>query len=143
MFLGMNNTRLERKILIILDFENRFLPTYLPLCRQMRGYEPRRIEFWKYNFPFFLFLVVNYCPDSLYNVFFVDFRYLRICLNWIDILVWNFQRPLSKKAKIENIFVTRKVWCIIWYAQILGPVFFSTFWISTNREQIQTRAKTT
>ena len=30
MFLGMNNTRLERKILIILDFENRFLPTYLP-----------------------------------------------------------------------------------------------------------------
>ena len=30
MFLGMNNTRLERKILIILDFENGFLPTYLP-----------------------------------------------------------------------------------------------------------------
>ena len=30
MFLGMNNTRLERKILIILDFENEFLPTYLP-----------------------------------------------------------------------------------------------------------------
>ena len=32
MFLGMNNTRLERKILIILNFENGFLPTYLPLC---------------------------------------------------------------------------------------------------------------
>ena len=32
MFLGMNNTRLETKILIILDFENGFLPTYLPLC---------------------------------------------------------------------------------------------------------------
>ena len=31
-FLGMDNTRLERKILIILDFENGFLPTYLPLC---------------------------------------------------------------------------------------------------------------
>ena len=30
MFLGMNNTRLERKILMILDFENGFLPTYLP-----------------------------------------------------------------------------------------------------------------
>ena len=30
MFLGMNNTRFERKILIILDFENGFLPTYLP-----------------------------------------------------------------------------------------------------------------
>ena len=30
MFLGMNNIRLERKILIILDFENGFLPTYLP-----------------------------------------------------------------------------------------------------------------
>ena len=29
-FLGMNNTKLERKILIILDFENGFLPTYLP-----------------------------------------------------------------------------------------------------------------
>ena len=32
MFLGINNTRLERKILIILDFENGFLPTYLPQC---------------------------------------------------------------------------------------------------------------
>ena len=32
MFLGMNNTRLERKTLIILDFENGFLPTYLPQC---------------------------------------------------------------------------------------------------------------
>ena len=32
MFLGMNNARLERKILIILDFENGFLPTYLPQC---------------------------------------------------------------------------------------------------------------
>ena len=32
MFLGMNNTRLDRKILIILDFENGFLPTYLPQC---------------------------------------------------------------------------------------------------------------
>ena len=32
MFLGMNNTRLERKILIILDFENVFLPTYLLQC---------------------------------------------------------------------------------------------------------------
>ena len=32
MFLGMNNTRLERKILIILDFENGFLPIYLPQC---------------------------------------------------------------------------------------------------------------
>ena len=31
MFLGMNNTKLERKIKIILDFENRFLPTFLPL----------------------------------------------------------------------------------------------------------------
>ena len=31
MFLGINNTRFERKILIILDFENGFLPTYLPL----------------------------------------------------------------------------------------------------------------
>ena len=32
MFLGMNNTRLERKLLIILDFENGFLPSYLPQC---------------------------------------------------------------------------------------------------------------
>ena len=32
MFLGVNNTRLERKILIFLDSENGFLPTYLPLC---------------------------------------------------------------------------------------------------------------
>ena len=32
MFLVMNNTRLEGKILIILDVENGFLPTYLPQC---------------------------------------------------------------------------------------------------------------
>ena len=32
MFPGRNNTRLKRKILIILDFKNGFLPTYLPLC---------------------------------------------------------------------------------------------------------------
>ena len=32
MFPGMNKTRLKRKILIILDFVNGFLPTYLPLC---------------------------------------------------------------------------------------------------------------
>ena len=32
MFIGMNNIRLERNILIILDFENGFLPTYLPQC---------------------------------------------------------------------------------------------------------------
>ena len=32
MFLGTNNIRLERKILIILDFENGFLPSYLPQC---------------------------------------------------------------------------------------------------------------
>ena len=37
MFLGMNSTRLERKILIILDFENGFLPTYLPLCGCSNG----------------------------------------------------------------------------------------------------------
>ena len=34
MFLWMNNTRLERKILIILDFENGVLPTYLPQCNE-------------------------------------------------------------------------------------------------------------
>ena len=33
-FPGMNNTRLKEKILIILDFENGFLPTYLQLCSQ-------------------------------------------------------------------------------------------------------------
>ena len=32
MFPGMNNARLKRKILIILDFENGVLPTNLPLC---------------------------------------------------------------------------------------------------------------
>ena len=32
MFLGMSNTKLKRKILMILDFENGFLLTYLPLC---------------------------------------------------------------------------------------------------------------
>ena len=50
MFLGMNNTRLERKIRIVLDFENGFLPTYLPhspggdlhvdatMLRKLRGF---------------------------------------------------------------------------------------------------------
>ena len=32
MLLEMNNTRLDRKIFIIHDLENGFLPTYLPLC---------------------------------------------------------------------------------------------------------------
>ena len=32
MFLEMNNTRLETKRMIILDFENGFLPTSFPLC---------------------------------------------------------------------------------------------------------------
>ena len=32
MFPGMNITRLKRKMLIILDFENGLLPNYLPLC---------------------------------------------------------------------------------------------------------------
>ena len=50
MFLVMNNTRLERKILIILDFENGFLPIYLPLCSRhaffesLKKYEKMRKE---------------------------------------------------------------------------------------------------
>ena len=43
------------------------------------------------------------------------------------------KRPRLKKFK-SYIFVTRKVWCIIWYAQILGAIFFGTFWISTSRD---------
>ena len=30
---GMNHTRFKRNLFIFLDFENGFLPTYLPLCR--------------------------------------------------------------------------------------------------------------
>ena len=43
--------------------------------------------------------------------------------------------------KTITIFATRKACCIIWYAQILGAIFFGTFWISTNRDRIQTSAK--
>ena len=32
MLVGMHNTRLEGKILTILDFRNDFFPTYLQLC---------------------------------------------------------------------------------------------------------------
>ena len=32
MFLEINKIGFERKIIVILDFENRFLPTYLPQC---------------------------------------------------------------------------------------------------------------
>ena len=39
MFLGMNDTRLERKMLIILDFDNGFLATYLPLCSMYITYK--------------------------------------------------------------------------------------------------------
>ena len=46
MFLGMNNTRLERKILIILDFENGFLPTYLPQCTTVKRGEEIKIAFF-------------------------------------------------------------------------------------------------
>ena len=45
MVLGMNNTRLERKILLILDFENGFLPTYLPLCAvPSTKFDPRALR---------------------------------------------------------------------------------------------------
>ena len=57
----------------------------------------------------------------------------------------NFQghflkRPRLKK-KLNYIFVSRKIWCIIWYAQILGAIFFGTFWISTNRDGSDFRIK--
>ena len=48
-----------------------------------------------------------------------------------------FEGHFLKRPRLKNfknyIFVTRKVYCIIWYAQILGAIFFGTFWISTNR----------
>ena len=39
------------------------------------------------------------------------------------------KRPRLKKD-LNYVFVTGKLWCIIWYAQILGAIFFGTFWIS-------------
>ena len=42
----------------------------------------------------------------------------------------NFQRLKNFENYISE---TRKVWCIIWYTQILGAIFFGTFWISTHR----------
>ena len=50
MLLGMNNTKLERKILIILHFENGFLPTYLPLWPAAANRE--RMLFFKRGFIF-------------------------------------------------------------------------------------------
>ena len=41
------------------------------------------------------------------------------------------------KNLINYIFATRKVWFIIWYVQILGAIFFGTFWISTNRVELR------
>ena len=53
-----------------------------------------------------------------------------------------FGLQFSKRPRLKNfenyIFVARKVWFIIWYAQILVAIFFSTFWISTNRESYST-----
>ena len=46
------------------------------------------------------------------------------------------KRPRFKKFK-NYIFVTRKVLCIICYVQILGAIFFGTFWISTNRVELR------
>ena len=49
-----------------------------------------------------------------------------------------FEGHFLKRPRLkifENyIFVTRKVWRTIWYAQNLGAIYFGTFWISTNRE---------
>ena len=52
MFLGMNNIRVERKILIILDFENRFLPTYLPQWSASLISTPYAREYGAANEPF-------------------------------------------------------------------------------------------
>ena len=49
-----------------------------------------------------------------------------------------FKGNFLKRQRLKNfkdyIFVTRKVFCIIWYAQFLGAIFIGTFWISTNRD---------
>ena len=60
MFLGMNNTRLERKILTILDFENGFLSTYLPLWVEFNSV--RVLSFVNgaaYFWPFSLKIITN------------------------------------------------------------------------------------
>ena len=60
MFLGINITGLKRKILIILDFENGFLPTYLPLCQIFL--EGCTVEnMWE----IFIFKIKNYPDFSL------------------------------------------------------------------------------
>ena len=50
---GMSHIRLKRKILIFLDFENRFLPTYLPLC--ITGYTNTYAETVTYKNAIWLF----------------------------------------------------------------------------------------
>ena len=63
MFLGMNNTRVERKILIILDFENGFLPTYLPQCGCCLLHTFPNQTFIFEGF-FFIFLLLNERKDA-------------------------------------------------------------------------------
>ena len=126
MFLGMNNTRLERKILITLDFENGFLPTYLPQCV---GSSPARPNFENFIFCFsslWWFIIVH-----------IAFRMYALLTRLDRYLVWNFQRPFYlKRPRLKNIlglyFAYLGAHRSLQYTQFLGAIFFNTFWISTN-----------
>ena len=72
------------------------------------------------------------CVRHLHNCrFFGKYPFLKTLLGILPVYVEdNFlKRPRLKLLKLY--FVTRKVWCIIWYAQILGAIssvlFFQCF----------------
>ena len=94
MFLGMNNTRLEREILIILDFENGFLPTYLPQCIAYAS-QPvpvqmdagRLLQLFENLFQEFVeqYIVYSLCISNLSSLSLLFCEMFSGCQKWVDI----------------------------------------------------------
>ena len=97
MFLLMNNTRLERKILRILEFENGFLPTYLPQCSPTQCV--KKGSNFKTRMFFQLPCVVLILYLLQYRIVFSTFWMEPFIWVWKDLLV-RMQKLLSQLGKL-------------------------------------------
>ena len=101
MFLRMNNTRFERKTLIILDYENGLLSTYLRQWTLSSWYVGRQIRSQGQRLDLFFRSVFKSAPSQLLNQslikneLFCGLWSLRKCNDfplWFDIHAWKLTR---------------------------------------------------
>ena len=91
MFPKMKNIRLKKKILIILDFENGFLPTYLRLCSLFWG----MLNFEKMHIQRHLWTSLFSKQCLLRNDCGIFFCIVNAC-------IWTLQRSVVLRGFIEN-----------------------------------------